>query len=128
MLEQNSESSLTESPTVTSASVEIANSVSHLHKHFIGRGPTSARTLIDGNMVVVLLEGGYTRAEETLGNNEHSDVVEAGRAGLQNAMRDALIGAVERTIGRKVLSFMSANDVPQNLQVEVFVLDSNNHQ
>jgi uncharacterized protein YbcI len=104
--------------------VEISNAISHLHKQFVGRGPTNARTTVDGNLVVCLLEGGYTRAEQTLENNDSGDVVAAGRLGLQDAMREAMIGAVERTLGRSVLSFMSANDIRQNLQIEVFVLSS----
>ena len=42
--------------------------------------------------------------------------------GLQDAMRQAMIAAVEQITGRRVQSFMSANDLDQNLQVEVFVL------
>jgi uncharacterized protein YbcI len=104
--------------------VEISNAISHLHKQFVGRGPTNARTTVDANLVVCLLEGGYTRAEQTLEANDSGDVVAAGRLGLQDAMREAMIGAVERTLGRSVLSFMSANDIVQNLQVEVFVLST----
>ncbi len=104
--------------------MEISNAISHMHKQFVGRGPTNARTTVDGNLVVCLLEGGYTRAEQTLEDNDHGDVVAAGRLGLQDAMREAMIGAVERTLGRSVLSFMSANDIRQNLQVEVFVLSA----
>jgi len=108
-------------PTIA-PTVVISNAISHVHKEFVGRGPTNARTTIDGNMVVCLLEGGYTRAEQTLENNQRGDVVAAARLGLQDAMREALIGAVERTLGRSVLSFMSANDVRHNFQVEVFVV------
>jgi len=105
----------------TAPTVEISNAISHVHKEVVGRGPTNARTTIDGNLVVCLLEGGYTRAEQTL-ENHRGDVVVAARLGLQDAMREALIGAVERILGRAVLSFMSANDLSQNLQVEVFVV------
>jgi uncharacterized protein YbcI len=104
--------------------VEISNAISHLHKEFVGRGPTNARTTVDGNLVVCLLEGGYTRAEQTLEDNQHGDVVAAGRLGLQDAMRDAMIRSVERALGREVVSFMSANDLRRNLQVEVFVMTS----
>jgi uncharacterized protein YbcI len=110
--------------TGVAPTVEISNAISHLHKQFVGRGPTNARTTVDGNLVVCVLEGGYTRAEQTLENNDSGDVVVAGRLGLQDAMREAMIGAVERTLGRSVLSFMSANDIHQNLQIEVFVLSS----
>ena len=107
----------------SSPSVEISNAVARLHKHYVGRGPTNARTTIDGDLVVCLLEGGYTRAEQTLEEIERADIVAAGRLGLQSAMRKEMIDAVQRALGRQVRSFMSANDLQRNLQVEVFVLD-----
>ena len=116
---------LSPSPTVEapSPSVEISNAVARLHKHYVGRGPTNARTTIDGDLVVCLLEGGYTRAEQTLEEIERADIVAAGRLGLQAAMREEMIDAVQHALGREVHSFMSANDLQRNLQIEVFVLD-----
>jgi uncharacterized protein YbcI len=74
--------------------------------------------------VVCLLEGGYTRAEQTLEENNKGDLVAAGRLGLQEAMRQAMVDVVEGVVGREVRSFMSANDLQRNFQVEVFVLTS----
>jgi uncharacterized protein YbcI len=110
------------SESTASRPLEISNAISRLHKEFIGRGPTNSRTTIDGNLVVCLLEGGYTRAEQTLNASDKGDLVAAGRLGLQDAMRQAMIAAVEQITGRRVTSFMSANDLEQNHQVEVFVL------
>lgn len=107
-----------------SRALELSNAVARLHKQFIGRGPTNSRTTIDGDLVVVLLEGGYTRAEQTLSENDMADLVAAGRLGLQDSMRQAMIAAVEEITGRRVNSFMSANDLEKNLQVEVFVLNA----
>jgi uncharacterized protein YbcI len=107
-----------------SASTEISNAISRLHKQYVGRGPTNARTTIDGDLVVCLLEGGHTRAEQTLDETDKGYVVAAGRLGLQEAMGDEMVQAVERVLGRKVHSLMSANDVEGDLQVEVFVLES----
>ena len=123
MLEE-SKPEITDGDTATTVSrpLEISNAISRLHKDFIGRGPTNSRTTIDGNLVVCLLEGGYTRAEQTLTANDKGDIVAAGRLGLQDAMRQAMIAAVEQITGRRVYSFMSANDLEQNHQVEVFVL------
>lgn len=104
-------------------SLEISNALARLHKHFVGRGPTNTRTTIDGDLVVCLLEGGYTRAEQTLEANDKDDLVAAGRLGLQDAMREGMIDAVQSSLGRRVHSFMSANDLHRNLQVEVFVLE-----
>ncbi len=96
--------------------------MARVHKEFVGRGPTNTRVTIDGELVVCLLEGGYTKAEQTLTENDKADLVAAGRLGLQDAMRNAMIAAVETTLGRHVRSFMSANDLERNLQVEVFVM------
>jgi uncharacterized protein YbcI len=97
-----------------SPSLEVSNAISRLHKEFVGRGPTNVRTTIDGDLVVCLLEGGYTKAEQTLEKNDKTE--------LQDAMREALNAAVMQALGRGVRSFMSANDLHKNLQVEVFVL------
>jgi uncharacterized protein YbcI len=105
-----------------SPSLEISNAMARLHKQYVGRGPANSRTTIDGDLVVVLLEGGYTRAEQTLEDIDKGDLVAAGRLGLQDAMRDAMVDAVQEVLGRSVHSFMSANDLKRNLQVEVFVL------
>ncbi|MGH2896123.1 MAG: DUF2294 domain-containing protein [Solirubrobacteraceae bacterium] len=105
-----------------SRSLEISNAISRLHKEFIGRGPTNSRTTIDDNLIVCVLEGGYTRAERTLNDNDMGDLVAAERLGLQDAIRHAVVAAVEQITGRRVHSFMSANDLDRGLQVEVFIL------
>jgi uncharacterized protein YbcI len=124
MLDQNFDSELEadQATETSSPSLEIANAMARLHKQFVGRGPTNSRVTIDGDIVICLLEGGYTKAEQTLEENDKGDLVAAGRLGLQDAMRNAMIATVETTLGRRVRSFMSANDLQQQLQVEVFVL------
>lgn len=104
-------------------SVEISNAIARLHKQYVGRGPTNARTTVDGDLVVCLLEGGHTRAEQTLDETDKGYVVAAGRLGLQEAMGEEMIEAVSNALRRPVRSFMSANDVERDLQVEVFVLE-----
>jgi uncharacterized protein YbcI len=123
MVEQNTDPQTLRAEPPAAPSLEISNAISRLHKQYVGRGPTNARTTIDGDLVVCLIEGGYTQAEQTLAENDNADVVVAGRLGLQDAMSEAMIEAVQATLGRRVLSFMSANDLRRNLQVEVFVLD-----
>jgi uncharacterized protein YbcI len=109
---------------IASRSLEVSNAISRLHKQFIGRGPANSRTTIDGDLVVCLLEGGFTRAEQTLSANDKQELVVAGRVGLQESMRQAMIAAVQEITGRCVHSFMSANDLEHNLQTEIFVLSS----
>jgi uncharacterized protein YbcI len=123
MLEQDADPQLRSTEQSMAPSMAISNAIARVHKQYVGRGPTHARTTIDGVMVVSLLEGGYTQAEQTLEDTDKGDLVAAGRLGLQEAMREEMIDAVQRTLGRRVHSFMSANDLHRNLQVEVFVLE-----
>jgi uncharacterized protein YbcI len=125
MLEENTNPQTLRAEAPAAPSLEISNAISRLHKQYVGRGPTNARTTVDGELVVCLIEGGYTQAEQTLADNNNADVVATGRLGLQDAMRDGMTEAVETILGRRVRSFMSANDLRRNLQVEVFVLDGN---
>jgi uncharacterized protein YbcI len=122
MLQENPEPKVLPQDSGSSSALEISNAIARLHNQYVGRGPTNSRTTIDGHLVVCLLEGGYTRAEQTLEENDKGDLVAAGRLGLQEAMRQAMVEAVEQVLGRHVRSFMSANDLHRNLQVEVFVL------
>jgi len=127
MVDQNTQPDtlLSEEPVadrIASRSLEVSNAISRLHKQFIGRGPTNSRTTIDGDVVVCLLEGGFTVAEQTLNDNDKQELVVAGRVGLQDAMRQAMIASVQEITGRRVRSFMSANDLEHNFQTEMFVL------
>jgi uncharacterized protein YbcI len=122
MFQENPEPEVLPEGPGGSPSLEISNAMARLHKQYIGRGPTNSRTTIDGDLVVCLLEGGYTRAEQTLEDNNKGDLVAAARLGLQEAMRQAMVDVVEHVLGRAVRSFMSANDLQRNLQIEVFVL------
>jgi uncharacterized protein YbcI len=124
MLQKNPEPDLFPHESAGSPALGISNAMARLHKQYVGRGPTNSRTTIDGDLVVCLLEGGYTRAEQTLEENDKGDLVAASRLGLQDAMRQAMVEAVEQVLARDVRSFMSANDLHRNLQVEVFVLAS----
>ena len=47
----------------------ISRRIVHLLKEYYGKGPTKARTYHWGELVVVLLSGGFTRAEKTLLGN-----------------------------------------------------------
>lgn len=124
MVDPPADADLLSSDPSSAPSVEISNAIARLHKQYVGRGPTNARTTVDGDLVVCLLEGGYTRAEQTLDESDKGYVVAAGRLGLQEAMRGELIELVQHVLRRPVRSYMSANDVEGDLQVEVFVLEA----
>ena len=101
----------------------ISRAVVGLFSGHTGRGPTRARTTIDGELIVVLLHDGMTHAEKSLVRaGKHAEVLQIRRT-FQETMKPSLVKAVEGLTERTVLSFMSANDVDPDAAAEIFVMD-----
>ncbi len=101
----------------------ISNAVVGLIREHVGRGPTKARTIHSGKLVLCVLEDTMTKAERTLASAGEDDFVLRMRHALQNAMRYDLTTAVEAFTHRKVAAFLSANHIEPDLAAELFVLD-----
>ena len=104
-------------------SAMISTSTVQLLHDYTGRGPTQAKTLINEDLVTVLLADTLTKGERTLVEKGGSDRVLQLRHDYQLAMREDLVAVVERQLGRKVAAFMSQNHIDPDLAVEVFVLE-----
>jgi uncharacterized protein YbcI len=106
-------------PMISTAAVQL------LHD-YTGRGPTKAKTMINDDVVTILLADTLTKGERKLVENGHSDRVLQLRHDYQLVMRDQLIAVVEQQLDRKVLAFMSQNHIDPDLAVEVFLLEPAN--
>ena len=115
--------SLQEAATGGALNAAISNAMVRLIREHVGRGPTKARTIHSGKVVLCVLEETMTKAERTLVSAGEDDFVLRMRFALQNAMRQDLTAAVEGLTRRKVVAFMSASHVEPDLAAEVFVLD-----
>jgi uncharacterized protein YbcI len=115
--------SLQEAPRGGALDAAISNAVVGLMRQHIGRGPTKARTIHNGKLVLCVLEDTLTKAERTLASAGEEDFVLRMRQTIQEIMRTDLAAAVEAFTQRKVVAFMSANHVEPDLAAEVFVLD-----
>ena len=102
----------------------ISRRIVQLHKEFYGRGPTKAKTYISGDVVVVLMRGGFTRVEETLLEEGRGDSVISQRMDFQEVMVDRFKQVVEEETGRKVVAMMSGSHQHPDLLGEMFVLES----
>jgi uncharacterized protein YbcI len=102
----------------------ISRRIVQLHKEFYGKGPTRAKTYVNGDLVVVLMRGGFTRVEETLLQEGRGDSVVQQRADFQDVMVDRFKVVVEEETGRKVVAMMSGSHQHPDLLGEVFVLES----
>jgi uncharacterized protein YbcI len=102
----------------------ISTAVVHVFSARTGRGPTKARTTIDGTTVVVILQDSMTKAERSLVEaGKHAEVLQLRRS-FQEMMRDDLVAVVEQATASRVNAFMSANHIEPDAAAEVFLLDS----
>jgi uncharacterized protein YbcI len=102
----------------------ISNAVVRVQREYLGRGPTSARTSLNDNTLVVVLEETLTKAEQSLAVQGQAEHVLITRHKFQDAMRHDMVVAVEELTGRAVLAFMSANHLDPDMAAEIFVLEA----
>jgi uncharacterized protein YbcI len=117
--------SLIEDPSSNEGRVSgaIANAVVKVHRNVTGRGPETARAICRDNLVLVLLQKVFTKAEQTLAARGRHDVVLDTRTHLNDAMRTALMAAVEGLTGARVVAFMASSHVDPDYVALVFMLD-----
>jgi uncharacterized protein YbcI len=101
----------------------ISNAVVGLVREYVGRGPTKARTIHSGKIVLCVLEDTMTRAERNLAAAGQEVSILRMRHAVQEVMGNDLSAAVEELTQRKVVACMSANHVEPDLAAEIFVLD-----
>jgi uncharacterized protein YbcI len=101
----------------------ISTAVVHVFSEHTGRGPTKARTTIDGETIVVILENSMTKAERSLVEAGRDAEVLQLRRSFQETMRDDLVEVVERLTAANVRVFMSANHIAPDTAAEIFLTD-----
>jgi uncharacterized protein YbcI len=103
---------------------DISTAMVSLYKEYFGRGPTRCRTYLHPELVIVVLGGGYSAAEQTLLEAGKWYEVRQARLIWQDSMQARFVDAIEKLTGRSVGAFMSANRQDPDLAVEMFVLES----
>lgn len=103
----------------------ITSALVGIHHRHLGRGPTTASTWHHDNVIVTLMYGVLTPAEQSLADGRHSEAVARMRAAFQEVMAKDFGEAVERLTGKKLLAFVSGNNVEAGVISEVFVMDAN---
>jgi uncharacterized protein YbcI len=101
---------------------EIATQMVRLHSEYYGRGPTRAKAYVTDDIVVVVLEETFTRAERTLVDRGEIEAIQQIRRRFQQAMADEFKGLVERATGRVVRAFLSETNLEADVSVEFFLL------
>jgi uncharacterized protein YbcI len=100
----------------------ISREIVRLQAEYYGKGPTKARTYIVDDLVVVVLEETFTRAEKTLAARGEGEAIQHIRRRFQQQMAEDFTSIVEQVTGRKVRAFLSETDIEQDVSVETFLL------
>ncbi len=111
--------------TLGRARSEISTGMVRLHSAYYGRGPTKAKTYISDDLVVVVLEETFTRAERTLVDRGERDAIQQIRRKFQQKMAEEFTALVEQATGRAVRAFMSETHLDEDVSVEIFLLADN---
>jgi uncharacterized protein YbcI len=101
----------------------ISDAIVRVAADFIGRGPTRAKTYLNQHIVFCVMQDTLTRGERSLVADGDAESVREMRRRFQDAMRRHVCAAIESLTDRKVVSFLSDNDVESEMAIEVFVLD-----
>ena len=117
----------TEPTTHTSVVAEISREIVRAHAQYYGRGPTKARTVWKDDVVVVILEEIFTRAERTLVDAGHFEQVRATRQAFQDEVEPLFRQLIEQATGREVRSFLSQVS-PDGIAAENFVLQRSDQE
>jgi uncharacterized protein YbcI len=100
----------------------ISREMVRLQAEYYGKGPTRAKTYIMDDLVVVVLEESFTRAEKTLAERGEREAIQHIRRRFQQQMAESFTSVVEQATGRKVRVFLSDTDIEQDVSVETFLL------
>jgi uncharacterized protein YbcI len=112
---------LSRAPDLPSA---ISAAMVELYAAFYRHDRTTARTFINDNVVVCVLENILTEAEDLLvAEGEQGEVID-GRIAFQAGAEDEFSAAIERLTNRTVVAFLSANQTSPGVACELFFLDS----
>ena len=92
-----------------------------IYKQSLGKGPVSATTEVTDSMVVSLISGSLTVAEQTLVEGGKAELVREMRRSYQDAMRRDIETLAAEVFGKEAWSFLSDHDVEKDLAAEIVV-------
>ena len=103
---------------------QISNAMVQAQKKFFGKGPTSAKSYMLDDMLIIVMRGGFTTAEDTMLQFGQQDMVRSFRQLFENEMTSRLQDMIEELTGRQVLTYQSQILFEPDVVVEMFLFDS----
>jgi uncharacterized protein YbcI len=120
---RGAQESLDGRPTGGQLLAAISNAVVRVLAEYTGRGPTGARTVINGDWVFVTVSDALTKGERRLADTGREQFVLDTRKAFQGAMREELTDVVQALTGRRVIAFMSDNHLDPDVGLEAMLLE-----
>ena len=102
---------------------QLSNEMVRVMKRSFGKGPTSAKSYMLDDLLIVVMRGGMTTAEQTMKDLNQEDRVREFRQTFENEMADHLSARVAEITGRKVVTYQSQIMFDPDLIVEMFVFE-----
>lgn len=110
-------------PETGATASRISRRIVQLHAKLYGRGPTKAKTFLEDDYALCILEEVFTTAENTLIAAGRGDHVQATRLAFQQAVEDQFIAIVEEETQRSARALVSQVHLPSNISVELFLFE-----
>src|SRR3712207_2860002 len=92
----------------------LSNEMVRAQKEFFGKGPTQAKSYLLDDLLIIVMRGGLTTAEQTMLQFGHPDLVRQFRQLFQNEMTEHLTGMVEELTGRTVATYQDRKSTRLN--------------
>ncbi|MDO9410194.1 Na-translocating system protein MpsC family protein [Patulibacter sp.] len=100
---------------------ELSNDMVRMHKRYWGRGAVEAKSYLFDDLLLVVMRGGLTIAEESMLQNGHEREVRAFRQLWQDDMTDELVEMVGSRTGRHVVNYQSQVMFDPDVVLEIFM-------
>src|SRR3954470_16635056 len=115
-----------EGPHLTQGSdllAHISTEMVRAQKKYFGKGPTSAKSYLLDDFLLIVMRGSRTVAEQTMLDFGQADLVRHFRQQFENEMTSRLVDMVEGLTGRTVLGYQSQVLFTPEVVLEVFFFD-----
>ena len=98
----------------------ISDEIVSTKKRFFGKGPEQAKSYMLDDLLITVMRGGLTTAEQTMLKFGRQNMVRQFRQLFENDMTEHLTGLVERATGRTVVNYQSQIMFDPDIIVEMF--------
>jgi uncharacterized protein YbcI len=92
-------------------------------KKYFGKGPTSAKSYMLDDFLLIVMRENRTVAERTMVDFGRDDLVRNFRQEFENEMTAKLQGMIEELTGRKILGYQSQIIIQPDIVIEIFFFD-----